>query len=273
MRYIDELFSLEAERIVVTGGAGVLPSAMAEALLRAGAKVSVWGRGSSHPVGEAVAKLADATGAGDRVSGVTVDTGDADSVAKALEETISAVGMPTVLINGVGGNKGKSAFLDLDDALFEEILRLNLMAGLVIPTKAFAKAWIGAGVPGSIINLASMASYIPLSGVWAYGAAKSAVLNLTYATAKEFAKHKIRVNAIAPGFFVGYQNKSLLIANEQTGELTERGQSIIDHTPVGRFGEIGDIVGTTVFLASRAASGFLNGVCIPVDGGYLVDNI
>jgi NAD(P)-dependent dehydrogenase (short-subunit alcohol dehydrogenase family) len=143
----------------------------------------------------------------------------------------------------------------------------------VVPTKVFAKHWIAAGNGGSVINLASMTSFMPLSGVWAYDAAKSAVLNLTHATAKEFAKDGIRVNAVAPGFFVGNQNRALLIANQETGELTERGQMIIDRTPYGRFGEIDDLEGTTLFLANPRASGFLTGVCIPVDGGFLIDNI
>ena len=137
----------------------------------------------------------------------------------------------------------------------------------------FARYWIATKTSGSIINLASMAGYLPLSGVWAYSAAKSAVVNLTYATAKEFAPNGIRVNAVAPGFFMGNQNRALLVADDETGELTPRGQAIINHTPFGRFGAIGDLEGTTLFLASPKASGFLTGVVIPVDGGYLIDNI
>jgi NAD(P)-dependent dehydrogenase (short-subunit alcohol dehydrogenase family) len=117
-----------------------------------------------------------------------------------------------------------------------------------------------------------MASYNPLSGVWAYDAAKAAVLNLTIAAAKEFAPHGIRVNAIAPGFFLGKQNRSLLI-DQETGELTARGRAIIDHTPWGRFGDVAELAGVTVFLASDKASGFVTGACIPVDGGYLAHNI
>ena len=125
----------------------------------------------------------------------------------------------------------------------------------------------------SIINIASMASYLPLSGVWAYGAAKAGVMNLTAACAKEFAPNGIRVNAIAPGFFIGNQNRRLLVADDATGELTERGKSVIAHTPFGRFGEASELGGVTVFLASGRASGFITGVTIPVDGGYLVHNI
>jgi NAD(P)-dependent dehydrogenase (short-subunit alcohol dehydrogenase family) len=180
--------------------------------------------------------------------------------------------MPEVLINGVGGNRGKSRFTDVDVAQFEEVLRLNLTAGLLVPTKAFASRWLEVHVEGAIINIASMSSYIPLSGVWAYDAAKAGVLNLTMACAKEFAPHGIRVNAIAPGFFLGKQNRALLI-DEETEELTERGRAVIEHTPLGRFGNADELAGAVLYLASNRASGFVTGVTIPVDGGYLVHNI
>ncbi|MFW5688024.1 MAG: SDR family oxidoreductase [Spirochaetota bacterium] len=279
MSYVEKMFGLGDVRAVVTGGAGVLPKAMAVTLARAGASVSVWGRGTSHPVQEAVdgikrtlEECGDHAESG-TVVGETIDTGDEAAVEKAFESTEQAIGMPNLLVNGVGGTKGKGPFVDIDAQTFRDVLDMNLLAGLVIPTKTFTRRWITAGVEASIINIASMASYVPLSGVWAYTAAKSAVLRLTEGAAKEFAPHGIRVNAIAPGFFVGHQNKALLIADEETGELTARGRSIIDRTPFGRFGVSEDLEGTTVFLASPRASGFLTGVCIPVDGGYLVDNI
>ncbi|MFW6355376.1 MAG: SDR family oxidoreductase [Spirochaetota bacterium] len=279
MSYVEKMFGLGDVRAVVTGGAGVLPKAMAVTLARAGASVSVWGRGTSHPVQEAVdgikrtlEECGDHAESG-TVVGETIDTGDEAAVEKAFESTEQAIGMPNLLVNGVGGTKGKGPFVDIDAQTFRDVLDMNLLAGLVIPTKTFTRRWITAGVEASIINIASMASYVPLSGVWAYTAAKSAVLRLTEGAAKEFAPHGIRVNAIAPGFFVGHQNKALLIADEETGELTARGRSIIDRTPFGRFGVSEDLEGTTVFLASPRASGFLTGVCIPVDGGYLADSI
>ncbi|MFW5882752.1 MAG: SDR family oxidoreductase [Verrucomicrobiota bacterium] len=276
MSYIEQLFGLKDVTAVVTGGTGVLPKAMAGYLASAGAKVSIWGRGTRRPVEEEVEdlrkELAD-KGIEAELDGQQVDTGDEAATQAALEATAAALGAPNVLINGVGGNKGKGPFVDIDTKTFSEVLDMNLLAGLVIPTKVFARYWQSQGIAASIINLASMTSYTPLSGVWAYDAAKSATLSLTQATAKEFAKDKIRVNAIAPGFFVGHQNRALLIANNETGELTERGQSIIDRTPFGRFGEPADLEGATVFLASPKASGFLTGVCIPVDGGFLIDNI
>ncbi len=271
---VTDLFSLEGDIAVVTGGAGVLPSAMASALARAGANVAIWGRGTNHPVGDAAAKLVDETGVSkDAVIGVKVDTAEEEKVAAALKETEERLGMPNILINGVGGNKGKSDFVDIDVELFEDVLSMNLTAGLVIPLKVFAKRWIETETKGSVINLASMTSYKALSGVWAYNAAKSAVMNLTEGAAKEFASKGIRVNGIAPGFFVGYQNRRLLIKDDDTGELTDRGAAIISRTPFGRFGEMADIEGATLFLASNRASGFVTGVTVPVDGGYLVDNI
>jgi NAD(P)-dependent dehydrogenase (short-subunit alcohol dehydrogenase family) len=176
------------------------------------------------------------------------------------------------LINAVGGNIGKAPLIETQMDQFEEIMRLNLIAGLMVPTKVFGAYWIENKIKGAIINLTSMASYNPLSGVWAYDAAKAAVLNLTQGMANEFAPYGIRVNAIAPGFFLGKQNRALLI-DEKTGEYTERGKAVINHTPYGRFGEPEELIGATLFLASKRASGFVTGVSIPVDGGYLAFNI
>ncbi len=273
MSYVQDMFGLEDKVVVITGGGGVIAGAMTEALVKAGAKVSLWGRGKSHPMEEARQDLAKRTGAPDRLHAVTVDTGTEADVREALAKTEKEFGAPNILVNGVGGTMGKSPFTEIDIELFKKGLDLNLVAGLVIPTKIFAAHWIERGVKGSIINLASMTSYLPLSGVWSYNAAKSAVKNLTEGCAREFAPHGIRVNGIAPGFFLGHQNKALLVKNEATGELTDRGQSIIDHTPFGRFGERSELEGATVFLASDKAAGFITGVTIPVDGGYLVHNI
>lgn len=277
MSYLEELFSLKGKRVVVTGGAGGIPSVLAAGLARAGADVCIWGRGTNHPMDEAAdtirASLAAPGPAGPgRIEAVTVDTADSTACAAAIAETEKLVGEPNALLNGVGGNRGKTSFVDVDEKLFMEIIGNNLMAGLVVPTRAFAVYWMAKGIKGSVINMASMGSYVPLSGVWAYNAAKAAVLNMTAALAKEFAPKGIRVNGLAPGFFIGNQNKALLI-DEKTGELTERGKSIIARTPFGRFGATEELIGAAVYLASDAASGFVTGVTIPVDGGYLVDNI
>jgi NAD(P)-dependent dehydrogenase (short-subunit alcohol dehydrogenase family) len=271
MGYLDDMFSLKGQTAIVTGGAGTIGAEMSASLLNAGANVIVWSR-SQKSIDEARTRFAQIADSPGRVKGICCDTGSEAAVKKALEESITAFGSIDILINGVGGNMGKSAFIETDIELFEKVLHLNLLAGLVIPTKALASYWIEERIQGAIINLTSMASYNPLSGVWAYDAAKSATLNLTMATANEFAEHGIRVNAIAPGFFIGKQNKALLI-DQETEELTPRGKAVIAHTPFGRFGELADLAGATLFLASRKASGFVTGVSIPVDGGYLVHNI
>jgi NAD(P)-dependent dehydrogenase (short-subunit alcohol dehydrogenase family) len=269
---IQALFSLAGHTAIVAGGAGAIGSAMSATLLEAGAKVIIWSR-SELSLAEVRSKLRQSTDDDpDRIYTSTVDTADELAVAAALTRSQNEFGTADILINAVGGNMGKCDFVDTDLDQFSKIIECNLMAGLMVPTKVVAADWIQKKIRGSIINLTSMASYQPLSGVWAYDAAKAAVLNLTRATAKEFAAHGIRVNAIAPGFFVGKQNRALLM-DEQSGELTPRGRAIIARTPWGRFGEIDELAGVTLFLASARASGFVTGVSIPVDGGYLVDNI
>jgi len=271
MSYLEDLFSLEGKTAVVSGGAGVIGTVMSEALLRAGANVMIWSR-SRQSVDAALEKMQEVQGKDGKAAGMQVDAGIETDVDQALIDTVETFHPPDILVNGVGGNIGKSPLVEQDMKLFEKILHMNLVAGLMIPTKIFAKYWIENRIKGAIINIASMASYNPLSGVWAYDAAKAATLNLTMASANEFAGHGIRVNAIAPGFFLGKQNRALLV-NQETGEYTERGEAVIAHTPYGRFGVIEELAGATVFLASDAAAGFITGVSIPVDGGYLIHNI
>ena len=265
------MFSLDGKTVALTGGGGAIAGALAEALLRAGANVSLWD--IKLEFSEAAKKrLEEATGRKEKIHPLEADTTNEKSVEAAVEETVKRFGSLDVLINAAGGNRGKGPFVETDVELFESILRLNLVAGLLVPTKVVAKYWIEKGVKGNIVNMASMSSYIPLSGVWAYDAAKAAVMNLTMGTAKEFAPNGIRVNALAPGFFIGKQNRALLI-DEKTGELTDRGKSVIAHTPFGRFGDVSELAGALLFLVNDKAAGFVTGVTIPVDGGYLVDNI
>ncbi len=270
---MNDLFDITGEIILLTGGTGVIGASFAEALLHAGATVVLWSRGKSSSPAEVVQTLAEKTGKGENIFSFSVDTSDKKAVEEGFTRVVDTVGTPTVLINGVGGNRGKSTFVEADIEQFTEILNLNLLGGLVIPTQITAKFWIEHGIGGSIINLASSASYVPLSGVWAYDAAKAAVMNLTAATAKEFAPYSIRVNGIAPGFFAGIQNRSLLYKDFEKKVLSSRGTAIINHTPFGRFGTPEDLHGAVVFLASRKASGFITGVTLSVDGGYLIDNI
>jgi NAD(P)-dependent dehydrogenase (short-subunit alcohol dehydrogenase family) len=273
MSYLDDLFSLKGRKAVVTGGAGQLPADMAVALAKAGADVCLWGRGSSGPMSAAAARVRETAGGGSgRIEAVTIDTSDAEACVRAIAETEALIGAPDILVNGVGGNRGKADFVDLDEKVFMEVVTINLMGGLVTPTRAFARYWIERGIRGNVICISSMASYKGLSGVWAYDAAKAGVFNLTAALAKEFAPHGIRVNGVAPGFFLGAQNKALLV-DQATGELTDRGRAITGRTPFGRFGDKSELRGAVVYLASDAASGFVTGVTIPVDGGYLADNV
>lgn len=271
MSYLDEMFSLEGKTAVISGGAGAIGLVMSEALLKAGANIVVWSR-TQESIDNALRHLSAVEGSAGRIRGDRVDAGIEEQVEKGLKNADEQFGEVHILINGVGGNIGKSPFIETDMETFQKVLHMNLVAGLMIPTKAFCSYWIDKSIKGAIINLTSMASYNPLSGVWAYDAAKSATLNLTMAAANEFAEHGIRVNAIAPGFFLGKQNKALLV-DQETGEYTERGKAVIAHTPYGRFGDVQELAGATLFLASEKASGFVTGVSIPVDGGYLVHNI
>lgn len=271
MSYLDEIFSLEGKTAIVSGGAGVIGTMMSGALLGAGANVMIWSR-TQASVDEAAAKLTASMEAAKRVDGCRVDTGSETEVTAALKQVLDRFGSPDILVNAVGGNFTKGPLVETDIEKFTQILHLNLVAGLMVPTKIVAAHWMENRIRGSIINLTSMTSYNPLSGVWAYDAAKAGVLNLTVAAANEFAPHGIRVNAIAPGFFLGKQNRALLI-DEKTGEHTARGKAIIEHTPFRRFGEVQELVGATLFLASNQAAGFVTGISIPVDGGYLAHNI
>jgi len=269
--YLEKMFGLEGKTAIIAGGAGVIGSVMSKALLKAGANVVIWSR-SRESIDQSFEILNKSEKKPHKVLGIQVDTGIEADVADALKESEAVFGKPEILINAVGGNLGKADLIDTDIDQFEKVMKLNLVSGLMIPTKVLAKYWIENEVKGSIINLTSMTSYIPLSGVWAYDAAKAGVLNLTQAFASEFAPSGIRVNAIAPGFFLGKQNKALLV-DQKTGEYTERGKQVISRTPYGRFGDPDELAGATLFLASSNASGFVTGVSIPVDGGFLVDSI
>lgn len=271
MSYLDEMFGLKGKTAVITGGGGVIAGAIAETLLNAGANVSLWDIKKEFS-DAGVDRLVAGTEFSGNLQGLGVDTSSESSVADSIAKVNDKFGSLDILINAAGGNRGKSPFIETDIESFEYVLKLNLIAGLMVPTKIVADYWIKNSIKGNIINLASMASYIPLSGVWAYGAAKAAVINLTMGASKEFAEHGIRVNAIAPGFFVGKQNKALLF-DEKSGELTPRGHDIINHTPFGRFGEVKELQGTLLYLVNDAAAGFVTGVTVPVDGGYLIDNI
>ncbi len=268
---LERLFGLGGRNAVVTGGGGTLGGAIATAFARAGAGVVLWGRRRATLEPRAAA-VAEACGDPARVSFVEVDLEQEAQVGRALERTLEARGHFEILVNACGGNRGRSALVDVDPGQVEEVLRLNLLAGCLLPTRAVSRHWIEAGVEGSIINLASMAAYVPLSGVWAYSASKAGVVNLTEGAARELAPHRIRVNAVAPGFFLADQNRALLV-DAETGELTQRGRDVVAHTPFGRFGDPEELAGVCLLLASPSAGGFITGATIPVDGGFRVHGI
>ena len=262
-------FSLVGKTAVITGGGGTLCGAMAAGYALAGANVILWDI-RQEALDAKVEEISGICGDPAKVTAVQVDLMNEDSIVKAIESSVSKFGQVDILINGAGGNKTKSPLVEVNEDDFMFVLKLNLMAGCILPTKHVAKYWIDNAIKGVIVNIASMAGFNPLSGVWAYSAAKAAVMNQTMAHAKEFAANGIRVNAIAPGFFIADQNRKLLLNDD--GSLTDRGKDVIAHTPMARFGEPDDLVGTAVFLASDGAS-FISGITMPVDGAYLCQNI
>jgi NAD(P)-dependent dehydrogenase (short-subunit alcohol dehydrogenase family) len=266
----DSLFDLTGRVAVVTGGSGTLGSSMCRALARAGASVAILARSEA-----ANSALADSiTAAGGQASGFSVDVLDHDSLRAASARILDRFGRIDILVNGAGGNRpeaiaipGQRSFFDLPPEALRWVFDLNL-AGTIYPSQVFGQAMVQQG-SGSIINISSMASMRPLTRVVAYAAAKAAVNNFTQwlavTMAREHSPH-IRVNAIAPGFFLSDQNRALLV-DTATGELTPRGKTIIEHTPAGRFGEPSELDGALLWLASDA-SRFVTGVVVPVDGGF-----
>jgi NAD(P)-dependent dehydrogenase (short-subunit alcohol dehydrogenase family) len=269
MEFLEKKFGLRGKTAVITGGGGTLCGAMAGGYALAGANVILWDL-RQEALDAKIAEIGKLCGDPSRVAGVQVDLMDEPSIERALKESVSKFGKVDILINGAGGNNIKCPLTEVEEKDFMFVLKLNLMAGCVLPTKHVAKYWIDKQVKGVVVNIASMAAFNPLSGVWAYSAAKAAVKNQTMAFAKEFAEHGIRVNAIAPGFFVADQNRKLLLNDD--GSLTKRGEDVIAHTPMGRFGVPDDLVATAVFLAADGSE-FISGVTLPVDRAYLCQNI
>ena len=269
MTQVDDLFSVEGKCIAITGGAGVLCGTMARALGRCGAKVAVLDlnvEGASGVRDEIIA-------AGGTAIAVECNVLDRGSVESSLAAVAEGLGTVDVLINGAGGNKKEATcappatFFDLPSDAVRWVFELNCM-GTIVPSQVFGKYLAGRG-SGQIINISSMNAFRPLTRIAAYSAAKAAISNFTEWLAVYMCdRHSkdIRVNAIAPGFFLTEQNRFLLI-DESTGEPTDRGRQIVGHTPMGRFGEPAELVGTLVWLISDAAK-FVTGVVVPVDGGF-----
>ena len=266
------LFDLTGEVAVVLGATGVLGGAIAEGLAAAGAKVAVLGRNAER--GEArVRSIHKQQGSAEFFS---ADALDQKSLIAAGETVLSRLGAPTIMVNAAGGNDPRVTvtpehpFEQIRLTDWQENFDLNLAGGALIPCQVFGSAMKNNG-KGSIINIASVSAHLPLSRVAAYSAAKAAVLNLTLFLAREWAPYNVRVNSITPGFFPGEQNRRLLF--NEDGTATPRGQVILSHTPMARFGNPSELVGATVYLASEKASGFVTGIDLRVDGGFLSQTI
>ncbi len=268
MDYLQQLFGMEGQVVVITGGTGVLGGAMARGLAKAGAKVGVLGRRREQADAVVAAIQAD----GGEALALTADVLDRGQLESARALVLERWQRLDVLVNAAGGNMpaatlapGRS-FFDLPVEGMEPVVALNLH-GTLLPSQVFGEAIASAG-SGCIVNISSMAAQRALTRVVGYGVAKAAVDNATRWLAVELARSyggRLRVNAIAPGFFVGEQNRALLLNAD--GSLTPRGQTIIDHTPAGRFGQPEELLSTLIWLCSPGAS-FINGVVVPVDGGF-----
>jgi len=276
----EDPFDLGSRTAVITGGGGTLGSAMALALAGRGAAVAILDIREAAAV-EAAGRVA---AAGGRSIGVACDVLDEASLAAAADRVSRELGGLDILVNAAGGNApaattsketaapddimgapdGARSFFDLEISDLRRVIDLNLL-GTLLPCRVFGKEMARQG-GGVIVNISSMTASRPLTKVPAYSVAKAGVSNFTAWLATHLAPLRIRVNAVAPGFFLTEQNRFLL-TDEGTGEMTVRGRSVIAHTPLGRFGEPRDLAGVLIWLASDASS-FVTGTVIPVDGGF-----
>ena len=271
---------LDGKVVLVTGGGGVLCGCMARALAECGARVAI--ADLRKDAADAVA--AAIGGAGGTAMGVACNVLERDSLEAAEREVRAAYGPVDILVNGAGGNHPKGTtsreflekadleasaadvvtFYDLDPDGISFVFNLNVL-GTLLPTQVFTRAMAERGT-GVVINISSMNAFTPLTKIPAYSAAKAAVSNITQWLAVHFSKVGVRVNAIAPGFFLTDQNRALLV--NEDGTTTARGGKIIGQTPLGRYGDPSDLVGALLWLVSDEAAGFVTGTVIPIDGGF-----
>ncbi len=269
---MNNLFDLSGEVAVVIGATGVLGGALAEGLASAGAQVAVLGRNSER--GEDRAK--SIRDSGGKAHFFPADASSKASLAEAHLAVEKTFGPPTILVNAAGGNDPKVTvtaehpFSAITVEAWKANFDLNLVGGALLPCQEFGPA-MAQRKRGSIINIASVSAHLPLSRVVAYSAAKAAVLNLTQFLSREWAPQGVRVNSITPGFFPAEQNRRLLF--QEDGSPTPRAQSILNHTPLARFGKSEELIGAVIFLASSRASGFVTGTDLRVDGGFLSQTI
>ena len=265
---MNRLFDIKGKVVVITGGTGVLGKAIAAYLAQEGAKVVILGR--REEAGNAIA--ADIKANGGEAMFLKTDVMDQDVLERNLEDIVAAYGRVDSLLNAAGGNmpgatiSPDGTFFDLKPEEFRKVLDLNL-TGTVIPSQVFLKQMVKQG-EGTIVNFSSMAAFRPMTRVAGYAAAKAGISNFTAFLATEVAKkfgEKIRVNAIAPGFFLTEQNRSLL--TNPDGSWTQRGTDVIRQTPFGRMGEPEELCGTIHYLISDASK-FVTGTVAVVDGGF-----
>ncbi len=266
---LTAMYDFTGKTFAVTGGGGALGGDMVTALAGCGANVMILDRSLSR-----LSAIKESLGAaGARVDGVQVDVMNRDSLAAAGEAIQQRFGALYGLVNAAGGNSPKAtvsptmSFFDIPEEGLRFVLDLNLL-GTIMPCQVLAKQMVETG-EGVILNYSSMNAFRPLTNIAAYSASKAGITNFTAWLAVHLAQNysgRIRVNAIAPGFFLGEQNRFLMI-DEATGGWTPRGQKVIDHTPMGRLGNPEDLLGCVLWLLSPASS-FVTGVTVPVDGGF-----
>ena len=265
---LTRMYDFTGHAFVITGGTGVLCSAMAQALVGCGANVAILARNEEK--GAALLSTMDGPGRAIIVAGDVLKT---ETLTQAAERILAEFGRLDGLVNGAGGNSPQATtrpdqtFFDLPEEALRYVFDLNLL-GTILPTQVFGRH-LAKQSAGVILNVSSMSAMRPLTRVIGYSAAKAGIDNFTRWLAVHLAQQyspQLRVNAIAPGFFITEQNRALL-TDSATGALTPRGQSIIAHTPMGRFGEPKDLLGTVLWLLSPA-SAFVTGIVVPVDGGF-----
>ncbi len=254
MSYLDELYALKGKTAVVIGGGGVLAGIMAEGLAKAGANIVILDLNLEN----AQNKADECSRYGIKSSAIKIDASKKSDLGNAAQDIIKDYGEINVVINAPGINSA-TPFLDITEEEWQKIIDVNLKS-MFLSCQIFGEKMISANKGGSIINISSVSSTLPLSKVFTYSITKAGVNNLTYFLSKEWAEHKIRINAIAPGFFPAEQNRKIL--------TQERVDSIMRHTPMNRFGNPEELIGATIWLASEKASSFVTGAIIRVDGGF-----
>jgi NAD(P)-dependent dehydrogenase (short-subunit alcohol dehydrogenase family) len=268
MNYIDNLFNLSGKVAVITGGGGVLAATIGKGLSNAGMKIVFLYINEEAAINAATQINSE----GGEAIGLKTNVLEMDALEKTKKLVLEKYSTVDLLLNAAGGNmpgatiSPESTIFDLKIDDLDKVTDLNFK-GTVLPSMVFGKV-MADKMSGNIINISSMAAFQSITRVIGYSAAKAAVSNLTMWMAMELGmkyEGKIRVNALAPGFFIGNQNRALLL--NEDGTYTERGQKVINNTPMGRFGEADELVGAVLYLASDAAT-FVTGVVLPIDGGF-----